>query len=205
MNQNRIQKQYNAVAKWYDLTDGLLEYLGVRRLRRRLVSRAGGRVLEIAVGTGLNLPRYKPGIQLTAVDLSQEMLTRARKRAGKLNLPVEFAIMDGELLGFPDNFFDTVVESLTLCTFPDPVSALREMGRVVKPGGRILLFEHGRSDRPRLGRYQDRRAAKHAKVLSCNWNREPQELVAQAGLRIKNAKRSFFGVFHLVEVEPNGA
>lgn len=202
---SNIQKQYNAFAKWYDLTDGLVGYLGVRRLRRRLLSQAGGKVLEIAVGTGLNLPWYQLGIQLTAIDLSQEMITRARKRAGKLKLPIDFTIMDGELLGFPDNHFDTVVESLTLCTFPDPVLALREMGRVVKPGGRILLLEHGRSDRPRLGRYQDRRAAKHAKVLSCNWNREPQELVVQAGLRIKNASRSFFGVFHLLEVEPNGA
>ena len=205
MKKGRIQKQYNAFAKWYDLTDGLVEYLGVRRLPRRLVSKAVGRVLDIAVGTGLNLPRYQLGIPLTAIDLSQEMLIRARKKAGKLKLLIDFAIMDGELLGFPDNHFDTVVESLTLCTFPDPVLALREMERVVKPGGRILLLEHGRSDRPRLGRYQDRRAAKHAQVLSCNWNREPQELVAQAGLRIKNASRSFFGVFHLLEVEPNGA
>ncbi len=201
----KIQRQYNAFAKWYDLTDGIVEYLGVRRLRRRLLSKAGGKVLEIAVGTGLNLPRYQPGMHLTAVDLSQAMLARTRKKAAKLKLSIDLAIMDGELLGFPDNHFDTVVESLTLCTFPDPVGALREMERVVKPGGRILLLEHGRSDRPRLGRYQDRRAAKHAQVLSCNWNREPQELVAQAGLRIKNASRSFFGVFHLMEVEPNGA
>ncbi len=205
MNKGRIQKQYNAFAKWYDLTDGLAGYLGLRRLRRRLLAKASGTVLEIAVGTGLNLPRYQHDMDLTAIDLSQEMLARARKKAAKLKMHIDFAIMDGELLGFPDSHFDIVVESLTLCTFPDPVVALREMERVVKPGGRILLLEHGRSDRPRLGRYQDRRAAKHAQVLSCNWNREPQELVAQAGLRIKSAQRSFFGIFHLLEVEPNGA
>jgi len=134
--------------------------------------------------------------------MSGEMLEIARKRAAKLAMNVSFLLANGEALPFPEKSFDTVVSSLTTCTFPNPVSALREMARVCKSAGEILLLEHGRSDREWLGRWQDRRADRYAKQLGCHWNREPVEIVHEAGLTIPRASRKFFGIFHLIEAKP---
>lgn len=197
-----IRARYERVARWYDWMEAVPGLLGVRRLRRSLVERASGRTLEVAAGTGKNFRYYPRGSRLVAVDLTPSMLTIARRRARKLGLDARLLVMDSEALAFRDRRFDTVVSSLTLCTFPDPVAALREMARVCRPDGRILLLEHGRSDRERLGRWQDRRADRHAKAAGCNWNREPLDLVRQAGLRVLSAGRTFFGVFHLIEARP---
>ena len=98
--------------------------------------------------------------------------------------------------------FDSVVSSLTTCTFPNPVAALQEMARVCRTDGRVLLLEHGRSDREWLGRWQDRRADRHAQQLGCHWNREPLKLVREAGLKVSKSQRLFFGVFHTIDAEP---
>ncbi len=196
-----IRRKYDKVAPWYDFVEAIpADFLGLMRLRRRLLSKAAGRVLEIGVGTGRNLSLYPGSCSLTAIDMSPGMLEIARRRAERLGLAVTFSVMDAESLDFPDQSFDTVVDSLTLCTFPDPVAALREMTRVCKQDGRILLLEHGRSDRGWLGRWQDRREESHAKRLGCRWNREPLELVDKAGLTPDNAERAFFGIFHVIEI-----
>jgi len=197
-----LSEKYDRFAPWYDWVEGVLELLGVSRLRQRLMRRASGRVLEVAVGTGKNLRYYERDCRITAIDMSGEMLEIARKRAAKLAMNVSFLLANGEALPFPEKSFDTVVSSLTTCTFPNPVSALREMARVCKSAGEILLLEHGRSDREWLGRWQDRRADRYAKQLGCHWNREPVEIVHEAGLTIPRASRKFFGIFHLIEAKP---
>jgi ubiquinone/menaquinone biosynthesis C-methylase UbiE len=197
-----IRQKYEKFARWYDLMDGIPEILGVRRLRHRLLQRASGKVLEIAVGTGRNRRFYPRTCKITAVDFSPAMLGVARKRAVRLGLSIPFLVMDAERLAFPDRCFDTVVSSLTVCTFPDPAAALREMARVCRLGGRILLLEHGRSDRQWLGHWQDRRADCHAKALGCRWNREPLDLARHAGLKLVTAQRLFFGIVHLIEARP---
>jgi len=203
--QEEIRLKYNRFAPWYDLAEGLPELLGVKNLRRTLLQRAAGQVLEVAVGTGKNLPYYSTMCQLTAVDVSLAMVTRARQRADKLGLDVRFQVMDAAHLGFPDQHFDTVLDALALCTFPDPEAVLREMARVCRPQGHILLLEHGHSDRAWLGRWQDRYAVHHARYLGCHWNREPLALVCQAGLRLITAERCFCGIFHLLEAAPAAA
>ena len=202
LNSNEISEKYNRFARWYDLVEGVPNLLGVRLLRRRLLRRASGRVLEVAVGTGKNLRYYSAGCRITTVDVSIEMLKVARQRAASLSVDISFSLADAEALPFADQSFDTVVFSLSTCTFPNPVAVLREMARVCKPAGRILLLEHGRSDREWLGRWQDRRDDRHAKQLGCHWNRETLELVRQAGLKIHNSRRVFFGVFHQIEAVP---
>jgi ubiquinone/menaquinone biosynthesis C-methylase UbiE len=197
-----ISEKYNRFAHWYDWVEGVPGILGVSRLRRRLLQRASGRVLEVAVGTGKNLHSYPANCRISAVDVSSEMLSVARKRAAKLSLNVSFLLADAEALPFPDKSFDTVVSSLTTCTFPNPVAALREMARVCRPQGRILLLEHGRSNREWLGRLQDRRADRHARQLGCHWNREPLELVREASLNVVEAQRVFLGIFHEIQAEP---
>jgi len=198
-----IRRKYEKFARWYDLMDGIPEMLGVRRLRRRLLQRASGKVLEIAVGTGRNLRYYSKTCKITAVDFSPAMLKVARKRASRLELTIPFLVMDAERLALPDQCFDTVVSSLSMCTFPDPAAVLREMARVCRADGRILLLEHGRSTWEWLGRWQDRRADRHAKTLGCRWNREPLDLVRQSGLTLVAAQRFFFGIVHVIQARPS--
>lgn len=197
-----LSQKYDGFARWYDYVEGIPELLGVRKLRKRLLRQASGKVLEVAVGTGKNLRYYPPSCRITAVDVSGAMLNVARKRAAKLSMKVSFLLTDAEALHFSDKSFDTVVSSLTTCTFPNPVLALQEMARVCRPDGRILLLEHGRSDREWLGRWQDRRSDRHARQLGCYWNRESLEIVRQAGLTVVVAKRIFFGIFHEIEARP---
>jgi len=196
-----LKEKYDASARWYDLVDAPQEQLVVKKLRRRLLRRASGEVLEVAAGRGANLPHYPEGCRVTAVDVSPAMLEIAEMRAEKLGLYVDFRLMDAEDLGFPDATFETVVSSLTVCTFPNPVTVLKGMARVCKPDGHILLLEHGRSDRAWLGRFQDLREESHAKQLGCYWNREPLELVEQANLVTVYARRTFLGIFHEIEAK----
>jgi ubiquinone/menaquinone biosynthesis C-methylase UbiE len=197
-----LAAKYDRFARWYDCVEGILDFLGVGKFRRAVFSEASGKVLEIAVGTGRNFYYYHSDCQIIAGDLSREMLKAARERAARLNIHVQFFLADAQALPFRDHGFDTVVSSLSTCTFPNPANALQEMARVSKPSGQILLVEHGRSDRGWLGRWQDRHADDFAKPFGCHWNREPLQLTESAGLKIIRAQRSFFGVFHRIEATP---
>src|SRR4030095_4218896 len=200
-----ISEKYDRFARWYDLVEEIPNVLGVRKLRRGVLQRASGKVLEVAVGTGKNLPYYPRRCRIIAMDVSREMLNVAMQRAAKLSMDVSFSLADAAALPFPDRSFDTVVSSLSTCTFPEAVIALREMARVCRREGRVLLLEHGRSNREWLGRWQDRREDSFAKQLGCHWNRESLELVREAGLKINNSRRVFFGVFHTIDAEPGAA
>lgn len=199
---DEIRQKYESIASRYDLLSVPEKFFGVDRLRRRLLSRAKGDVLEVAAGTGKNFQYYPPGIQLTVTDISSAMLDVAKRRARKLDLSVLFIEMNAERLNFPDHYFDTVVSTLTTCTFPNPERALQEFSRVCRPTGRILLLEHGKSTVGFLGRWQDRRAERHAQTAGCYWNREPLEIVHRAGLKVIRNARHFLGVFHLIEAAP---
>ena len=202
LTKEEIRRKYDSFAPNYDLAVGLLEVLGLRGLRRKLLAQASGRVLEIGVGTGKNLHLYPSSCEVIAVDLSPAMMRIARRKAARRGLDVDFHVMDAEYLSFGDQAFDTVVDTLNACTFTDPVRALREMVRVCKQDGRVLLLEHGKSDGRWLGRFQDRRAESHARSLGCVWNREPLELIHEAGLNVISNKRSLLAVFHSVVTTP---
>ena len=204
LTSQEIAQKYDLFARWYDFVEGVPDLLGVRKLRGQLLARASGKILEVAAGTGKNFSFYPKSSDLTAVDVSAEMLRAARRRARRLGLNVKLALADAEALPFSDRSFDAVVSTLTTCTFPNPVAALSEMARVCRTNGRILLLDHGRSDRQWLARWQDRRDEPHARQLGCHWNREPLKLVNEAGLKPIRSRRTFFGVFHLIEAErPN--
>ena len=205
LTSNEISVKYNRFARWYDFVEGIPDLLGVRKLRQRLLPRASGKVLEVAVGTGKNLRYYPHGCRVIAVDVSGAMLNIARKRATKLSLNASFLLTDAEALPFSDKSFDSVVSSLSTCTFPNPVAALQEMARVCRTDGKILLLEHGRSNREWLGRWQDRREDSFAKQLGCHWNREPLKMAQLANLRIMTASHTFLGIFHLIEAKPDQA
>jgi ubiquinone/menaquinone biosynthesis C-methylase UbiE len=108
-------------------------------------SQAVGSTLEVAVGTGLNLPHYPADVRLTGVDLSPEMLAIARKRADKIGPTIVLREADAQDLPFADGSFDSVVCTYALCSVPDEARAISEMRRVLKPGGRLILVDHVRS------------------------------------------------------------
>ena len=197
-----IARKYDSIAVRYDRAEWIAERLLFKRLRRGIFSRARGDVLEVAAGTGCNLEYYPPDCRVTAIDISEGMLDIARQRANELGKAVDFRLMDGAALDFADDCFDTVTTSLSTCTFPDPLVVLREMRRVCKPDGRILLLEHGRSSVQLFGRLQDRLADRQAGAFGCHWNREPRQLIEQAGLRLVSDRTHLFGVVHVVEATP---
>jgi len=171
--------------------------------RRALFSRARGRVLDVACGTGVNFPYLPPGVDLVGVDLSDEMVARAREAAADLDLRVAVHQADAADLAFEDGRFDTVVSSLSTCTFPDPVAVLREMGRVCAPDGRLLLLEHGRSRIGPIARFQEWLAPRHFERHGCRWTQRPARLVAEAGLEAVEVERSLLGVLTSMVVRPS--
>ena len=201
LSKEEITDNYNKYATWYDILEKIPELLGVSRIRKNLFRKASGDVLEVAAGTGNNLRYYPEDCRITLIDLSSAMLKIASRKARKQRLEISTQEMDAERLAFPDNTFDTVVDSLSLCTLTQPVQALREMARVCKPNGRMLLLEHGRSNKQGLARWQDKKAIKHAKRCGCNWNRNILGLVGEANLKIVSSKQYCFGVFHAIEIK----
>lgn len=196
-----LQSAYDEIADRYEKKIWFDQHiLGVARLRRKLLSKANGRILEVACGTGQNIPLFAAGSQITAVDLSPKMLEVARENMTKHGLNVNFAVMDAEKLEFPDGSFDTVVSTLSTCTFPNPVKALQEIKRVCRPNGLILLLEHGHSSLPWLASFQDRNEYKHYEEhAGCRWNQDPLDLVRSAGINVVKSRRNILGMFHSIE------
>ena len=138
--------RYERIAPFYDLLDLPFEYGRYRRIRPLLFEGLSGRVLDAGVGTGRNFPFYPPGAEVVGIDFSPAMLARARRRRNSLAADVELLQMDVTGLKFPDRSFDAAVATFLFCVLPDELQApaLRELGRVVRPGGAIRLLEYVR-------------------------------------------------------------
>ena len=142
----RQREQYAKEAPKFDKESDFIErWLFGTEHRGWACSRATGDTLEVAIGTGLNLPNYPSGVRLTGIDLTPEMLALARKRAADLGMPVRFCEGDAQALPFPDGTFDTVLSTYSMCSVPDERRTVLEMKRVLKPGGRLILVDHVRS------------------------------------------------------------
>ena len=152
----------------YDPFLARAERLGIAEARANLLTQAHGRILEIGAGTGLNVVHYPPGADVVLTEPDPHMARRARRRGG------EVIEASADALPFPDASFDTVVSTLVLCTVPDVPAALREVRRVLRPGGNLLYLEHVRAERgSRLERWQDRlHGPWKAFACGCNCNRD---------------------------------
>lgn len=197
-----IRQKYARIAPSYDRWEALPDRLLLTDLRRRLLARATGRVLEIGMGTGRNLPYYAPACTVTGTDVSEAMLAQARRRARDATVSVGLCQMDAEGLAFPEAVFDTVLCSLSLCTIPDPVQAAREMARVCRPTGRLLFLEHVRSPVGWVGWFQDRLAPWQYRNMCCRLNQNTQELLSAAGIEPVLVAERLWGVFVLLEARP---
>ena len=165
------------------------EHVAIRNTREILCGGARGHTLEVAVGTGRNLDFYPPQVRLVGLDLSPAMLTRARNRAERLERPIALVEADARRLPFADRSFETVVCTLSLCTIPDQEGSLREMRRVLVPGGRLLLVDHIEYTRMPL-RLRERRS-EHPRRL-------PREVAEEVGFQVGHHDRVFFGLVERV-------
>lgn len=155
-------------------------------LRERLVAGARGRVLEIGIGSGLNLPLYPREVEiLLGLDPSRELLELAKRQASWVHFPVELATGYAEDIPLEDAAVDHVVTSWTLCSVADPDRALAEIRRVMRPGGSLLFVEHGRAPQPHVARWQDRLTPVWRRLAGgCHLNRPIDRLLERAGLRL---------------------
>ena len=201
-----IQHRYDRQAALYDLREAPME-LFVGRWRRRLWRQIppGSRVLEVGVGTGKNMRHYPPGASVTAVDFSPKMLARAVRRARRLRIDVELALMDAQAMAFRDGAFDVIVATCVFCSVPDPLRGLREVARVLRPDGRVLLLEHMRSRLPVLGRCMDWLNPLSVWLQGVNINRDTLGNVEKAGLRARRADNLLLDVFKLIDGGPAAA
>jgi ubiquinone/menaquinone biosynthesis C-methylase UbiE len=166
------------------LLDFVMSSRMFRKPRDRTLAPARGRILEIGFGTGMNLTHYPPTVQrIEAIDPDLDLDRYSLPRIAAASIGVDFHHLDAEHLPFESDRFDTVVSTFTLCSIPDVAHALREIRRVLKPGGQFLFLEHGRSPDPAVARWQDRlNAAWMPLAGGCHLNRPTRELVADAGL-----------------------
>lgn len=154
-----------------------------QQLRSELLAQAAGTVLEIGLGTGLNLPHYSKQVTwLHAVEPATLLPERLVQRGKETTFPIEVKRVGAETIPFDDQTFDCAVSTWTLCTIPDPIKALREVRRVLKPEGRFLFLEHGRSDDEKIATWQDRLNPFQRIIgCGCNLNRRIDQLIEQAG------------------------
>jgi ubiquinone/menaquinone biosynthesis C-methylase UbiE len=150
-----IKKRYNRISRVYDLLEKPMEALFISKWRETLVDKIeGNKILEVGVGTGKNIAYYPEDLDITAIDFSKAMLEKAKKKVKDTQI-IQLIEMDVQALTFADNTFDTVITSCVFCSVPDPIKGLKEIRRVCKNGGKIIMLEHMRSDKKVTGKFMD--------------------------------------------------
>jgi ubiquinone/menaquinone biosynthesis C-methylase UbiE len=162
----------------------------------------GSTALEVGIGTGKNIAHYPQGIKITAIDISRPMLKRAKRWAKKLGFNVDLCEMDAQRLGFADQSFDLIFATFVFCSVPDPVMGLRELRRICRPNGKLLLLEHMRPGNPFLGIVFDILNPFVVRMVGANINRRTVESIKKAGWYISREERVLSDVVHWIEAFP---
>lgn len=180
--------RYDRIAGIFDGLEFLMESRA-KVWRKHLWDQVGtGRILEVGVGTGKNMSYYPTGAEVCGIDLSSGMLGQALKRAERENVAVDLREMDVQSLDLPDSYFDAAVATFVFCSVPDPVQGLKELARVVKPDGKILLLEHVRLEGLLIGRLMDLVNPMVVRLMGANINRRTVENVRVAGLDMESVE-----------------
>ena len=203
---DRQRRVWDTMAPSYDRQIAFFERVQFAGGRQWLAARAVGHVLEVAIGTGRNLPLYPAEMKITGIDLSPAMLAIARRLAARLRRQVDLRVGDAQALPFADNTFDTVLCALSLCSIPDPAQAIGEMARVLKPGGRLLLLDHIGSTWPPIYAAQWLLERITIRTGGEHFTRRQLELVEAAGLRIVETERLKAGTVERIHAtKPGGS
>ena len=196
--------RYQRLSTVYDLMESLSEkrYYPWRKQLWNLIQ--GTEILEVGVGTGKNMPFYPVGVKLTAIDLTPGMLERARKRAADLRLHVALKIGDVQALEFLDSSFDAIAATYVFCSVANPVMGLKELGRVLKPDGKIYLLEHLRIESEPFGKLMDAINPLVVRMMSANINRRTLDNIQTAGLKIESVQDlAMGGMFKMIIARKN--
>ncbi len=178
---------HSLFARIYDLFMVPQDRFGLAHQRARLCGPAKGRVLEIAIGTGLNIPHYENADTVVGIDNNVAMLRRAIRRTWETKIPVELVVADAQTLPFPKGSFDSIVVGLSLCTIPDPETTLSELHRVATAQGELRFLEHVRSAKPSTARRQDRYAPVWERVSGgCRANQDTARLIEESSWSIND-------------------
>lgn len=200
----KVRTRYNRISSVYDLIELPMEILLFSRWRRRLFSliEPNGRLLEVGIGTGKNLGFYPAGLNATAIDISEGMLRGAVKMARRLNLKVSLKLMDAEHLEFEDRRFDTVIATFFFCSVPDQNKGLRELKRVCKETGKIILLEHMRPNRIPIGWLFDVLNPLVVRIMGVNINRRTLESIKKSGVVIEREEDLLSDIVKLIVARP---
>lgn len=184
----KIQKRYNRYSYIYDYVECPCELFSFKNYRKKILSDLKGKVLEVGVGTGKNIPYYN-NVEYTGIDFSKNMLAKAKKKFPKTKL----LQMDAQELEFKDSTFDYIITSFVLCSVPDPVKALKEMKRVIKKEGKIIMLEHVRSKNRIIALLQDIHNPLTRFFFGFNINRDTKHNIHKAGLVLTKDQALAFG------------
>lgn len=172
------------------------------KFRQRIFQDAKGKVLEVAIGSGLNFPFYSSDIELTGLDFSHEMLKAAQNAAKDYPFKTTLIQEDVETVDFSENSFDTIVSSASLCAYQEPVSVLNSFQKWCKPEGKILMMEHGISTNKSLAWLQKSLDPLVLKVAGCHQNRDISQIIKESDLKLIREERYLAGYLYLVWAKP---
>jgi phosphatidylethanolamine/phosphatidyl-N-methylethanolamine N-methyltransferase len=208
MNIEDTLKTYRLFSGSYDLVFGPVFHPGRKDAVRIANDRPGQRILEVGVGTGLSLPHFRRDARVTGIDVSAEMLAKARHRVERRKLAQVEAllVMDAERLSFEDNAFDAVLALYVASVVPDPARFAAEMRRVCKPGGTIVIVNHFTSENSVM-RFVERRLAPLAGKIGFHADFPLDQFLASSGLQVRETRPSnLFGYWKLLRcVNPKPA
>ncbi|GBD94988.1 demethylmenaquinone methyltransferase [bacterium BMS3Abin05] len=176
----KIQKRYNRISIIFDLMEKPMQKFS-EKWREEIIAEVYGKVLEVGVGTGRNIPYYPEGVNVVAIDFSEGMLKKAKAKFENTFKNVTFIKMDVQQMDFADNTFDSVLTSCVFCSVPIPVQGLKEIRRVTKPNGKIVMLEHVRSSKRGLGLTMDVLNPLPLYLYGANINRDTLGNLKKAG------------------------
>lgn len=170
--------------------------------RQNLLNQADGEILELSVGAGANFPFYQPHVKITAVDFSPEMLSKAKRAASHHSLNADFILSDIEELEFKDHSFDTIVSTLSFCSYENPLRVLHKLSRWCKPEGNILLMEHGISSNFVASTVQKVLDPLLYRTIGCHHTRDMLGLISQTELTVQRVESYWLNMIHLIWAKP---
>lgn len=196
---NKIKKRYDRISAVY----GIMDHMIRPSWRKEMFKSIEGNLLEVGVGTGSNFAYYPSNTCVTGIDFSPKMLGKATEKIAQSKAKVTLKEMDVQQMEFPDNSFDAVVTSCVFCSVPDPVKGLKEIRRVVKPEGTIVMLEHMRSENTFVGGVLDIINPLTIRLTGANVNRKTIESIEKAGLKVKCQRYLMTSIMRELTLTPN--